>query len=191
MFCRDLKNLLQYETDHVSWELKHSELLELILICSRSNSRLDLLDTFLSCDELIPEVGDDDILDVERDKGIYSEISKHILNNVNRGDAAPGKISLSYLKQKHGLVHDKFIRVLFDVMLTEQHIPSVRWLDGEYKPEITWLDDEILNLKEKWGIPKDFELKVTEDSSKFDKIQSLDIDKIPDTILRYIVGKIE
>ena len=102
----------------MNWELSQLKIFELILICSRSNSHLDLLDTFLSCDELIPEVGDDDILDVERDKGIYSEISKHILHSVNRGDAAPGKISLSYLKQKHGLVHDKFIRVLLDVMLT-------------------------------------------------------------------------
>ena len=64
-------------------------------------------------------------------------------------------------------------------------------LTRQYIPEIKWLDDEILDLKIKWGLPEDFELKVTEDSSKFDKIQSLDIDKIPDTILRYIVGKIE
>ena len=115
-------------------------MLELILVSARSNSHLELLNTFLSCDALIPEVGDDDILDEKHDKKIYSDISKYILQSVDRGDAAPGKISLSYLKQKHGLVHDKFIRVLLDVMLTRQYIP-----------EIKWLDDEILDLKIKWG----------------------------------------
>ena len=57
-------------------------MLELILVSARSNSHLELLNTFLSCDELIPEVGDDDILDEKHDKKIYSDISKYILNNV-------------------------------------------------------------------------------------------------------------
>jgi hypothetical protein len=52
-------------------------------------------------------------------------------------------------------------------------------------------EEYMLPLKQHWGIPTDFTLKVTGGSSKFDKIQSLDINKIPDTILRYIVGKIE
>ena len=179
-FCRELKNLLELQTDLVEWEPSQVEMLELILVCVQSNPHLDLLNTFLSCDELHPESDDFDIIDNERDNEIYSEITKHILHSVDRGDAAPGKISLSYLKQKHRLVHEKFIRVLFDVMLTRQYIPGIKWLD-----------DEIFDLKIKWGIPEDFELKITEDSSKFDKIQSLDIGKIPDTILRYILGNIE
>ena len=69
---------------------------------------------------------------------------------------------------------------------------SVEMMLGVYKAKGNnrW-EEYISPLKQHWGIPTDFELKVTEDSSKFDKIQSLDIDKIPDTILRYIVGKIE
>ena len=69
---------------------------------------------------------------------------------------------------------------------------SVEMMLGVYKAkEIIGGKNTSRPLKQHWGIPTDFELKVTEDSSKFDKIQSLDIDKIPDTILRYIVGKIE
>ena len=87
-FCRELKIRLEHETDYVNWEPSQGKMLELILVSARSNSHLELLNTFLSCDALIPEVGDDDILDEKHDKKIYSDISKYILQSVDRGDAA-------------------------------------------------------------------------------------------------------
>ena len=154
-----------------------SDFFDLILICMESNTDLDLLNGFMwgSRYEYDTNLNRYEL----HDEKILNDLDRFMIQKINRGDFAPGKISSSWLIGKHRVTLDKLLESSIFMMLnTREVFNKHRW------------EKYILPLKEHWGIPIDFTMKGSK-GSKFDRIQSLDIDKIPDGILRYIVGKIE
>ena len=142
-----------------------------------SNTDIDLLNGFIwaSKYEYDQTLNKYDL----HDEKILNDLDRFVIHKLKRGDFAPGKISASWLIGKHRVSLDKLLELSVLLMLnTSEALNKHRW------------EEYILPLKEHWGIPIGFTI-TDSGSKKFDRIQSLDIDKIPDGILRYIVGKIE
>ena len=158
-------------------DISISDFFDLILICMESNTDLDLLNGFMwgSRYEYDTNLNRYDL----HDEKILNDLDRFMIQKINRGDFAPGKISSSWLLGKHRVTLDKLLESsIFMMVNTREVFNKNRW------------EKYILPLKEHWGIPIDFTMKGSK-GSKFDRIQSLNVDKIPDGVLRYIVGKIE
>ena len=182
IFARNLRSFWIDFVDKIDMQnpwhinISESEFLDLILTCCKSDPDMMLLDSFLSGSKYQTDH------ELERLGGLdyYDDITKFVFEKIDRKGSSQGKLESKWVKDKHPFLFGKLAVLTVEMML------SVHKAKGNNR----W-EEYISPLKQHWGIPNDFALKVTEGSSKFDKIQSLEIDKIPNTILRYIVGKIE
>ena len=180
-FARNLRKHWIEFTDSMQqnpWmiEIGVSDFFDLILICMESNTDLDLLNGFIwgSMYEYDITLNKYEF----HDQRILNDLDKFMIQKIKRGDLMPGKISCSWMIGKHRVTLDKLLENSIIMMLnTREVFNRHRW------------EEYILPLKEHWGIPIHFTLKAG--SEKFDRIQSLDVEKIPEGVLRYILGNIE
>jgi len=152
-----------------------SEWVELIFCCAKSNYDLSLLEAMIMGSN--EQVSNDLI---HTDKKACNEIGKLVFKNIDRGSSAPGKISLDWMRAKHPFVAQKLLSVIASLTLNG--------IVNNVKVHFVW-NDLISQLKTIWGIPGDFTTQTSEDSSMFDKIVSLDLEKTPDSLLKMIISR--
>ena len=152
-----------------------SEWVELILCCAKSNYDLSLLESMIMGSN---EQASNDL--IHTDKKACDEIGKLLFKNIDRGSSAPGKISLEWMRAKHPFVAQKLLSVIASLSLNGRV--------NNVKVHFIW-KDFICQLKNIWGIPEDFTTQISEDSSMFDKIVSLNLEKTPDSLLKMIISR--
>lgn len=147
--------------------------IQLIRVCIQSNHDLALLELCMESYKVHRRY-------LPLDDRASIDISQIFLSTIDRKDSAPGRANLKWL-EKYPCVYGKLCELILNATMG----------GGEVKESFGIMNDFIRPLKRKWGIPDDFNLIITENSTRFDKINSLDINLMPDSILRYIVSNIK
>ncbi len=174
IFAKTLSDTIkQNEIMVVSRDLTKDKLFKFALASLESNPDIELLDNFI---RNINKTEQESYISFEHGPEVYSAISKFFISTVKRKESAPGKIDFTWLKSKYPFVCNTICSSVLSMTINMPYHPG------------KLMDLKI--LRELWGIPEDFDLEVSFVSSAFDKINSLDLSKTPESILRYILNRI-
>jgi len=174
IFAKALSDTIkQSERMVLSRDLTKYKLFKFALASLESNPDIELLENFL---RNINKTEEESYIYFEHGSEVYSAISKLFISTVRRKESAPGKIDFTWLKSKYPFVCNTICGSVLS-MTINMPLPL-----GKHRG--------LQILRDSWGIPEDFDLQISFVSSAFDKINSLDLSKTPESILRYILRRI-